>query len=62
MAKLMHLYYYHNLPQNFDQYIKSTATDHHKYVTRSITNKSFYLRRQNLSYGQSSGSFNGDLE
>ena len=42
MAKFMYLYYHHRLPQNFEQYIKPAAT-HHKYVTRSITNKSFYL-------------------
>ena len=58
MAKFMHLYYHHKLPQNFDQYIKSAAT-HHKYVTRSITNKSFNLQRQNLSYGQCSCNFSG---
>ena len=42
MAKLMYLCYYYKLSQNFDQYIKSAA-NHHKYVTRSIKNKSFYL-------------------
>ena len=41
MAKFMYLYYHHKLSQNFDQYIKPAAT-HHKYVTRSITNKTFY--------------------
>ena len=39
-----------------NQYIKSAAT--HKYVSRLITNKSFYLQKQNLSYGQCSYSFN----
>ena len=32
---------------------------HYKYGIRSVTNKSFYLQRQNLSYGQCSYSFNG---
>ena len=58
MAKFMYLYYHHKLPQNFDQYIK-TSRSHQIYVTRSITNKCFYLQRQNLSYGQYSCSFKG---
>ena len=39
--------------------LKWLAATHHRYVTRSIKNKSFYLQKQNLSYGQCSCSFNG---
>ena len=60
MAKFMYLYYHYKLPRNFDQYIKSAATNH-KYVrpTTSIAKKRFNLERQNLLYGQCSCSFNG---
>ena len=43
MAKFMYLYYHHQLPQNFDQYIES-AESHHNYVIRLITNKSFIYK------------------
>ena len=56
MVKFMYLFHHHKPSQNYDQHIKS-AGNHHKYVIRSITNKSFYLQRQNLSFGQSSYSF-----
>ena len=45
MAKFIYSYYHYKLSQNFDQIVTS-AGSHHKYVTRSITNNSFYLKDQ----------------
>ena len=58
IAKFMHLYYNKHLPENFDHYFKS-AGNHHSYSTRSISNQNYYQERYNLTFSQSSCSYNG---
>ena len=57
-AKFMHLYYHKHLPENFNQYFKS-ASKHHSYSTRSISNQNYYQERYNLTFTQSSCCYNG---
>ena len=58
IAKFMHLHYNKHLPENFDHYFKS-ASNHHSYSTRSISNQNYYQERYNLTFSQSSCSYNG---
>ena len=58
IAKFMHLYNNKHLSKNFDHYFKS-AGNHHSYSTRSISNQNYYQERYNLTFSQSSCSYNG---
>ena len=60
IAKFMHSYYNKHLPENFDHYFKS-ASNHHSYSTRSISNQNYYQERYNLTFSRSSCSYNGVL-
>ena len=58
MAKFMHSYFHLNLPENFANHFCS-ASNHHNYATRSITNKNYYTTRASTQCGQSGCAFIG---
>ena len=58
IAKFMHSFYHKKIPENFNSYFR-TASQQHTHLTRSITNKNYFLKRVNTKYGQSSFNFYG---
>ena len=44
IAKYMHSFHHNKLPQNFNSYFR-TASHQHTHLTRSITNKNYFLKR-----------------
>ena len=58
ITKFMHLLHHNKLPENFYSYFR-TASHQHTHLTRSITNKKYFLKRVNSKYGLSSFNFYG---
>ena len=58
IAKFMHSFHHNKIPENFNSYFR-TASQQHTHLTRSITNKNYFLKRVNTKYGQSSFNFHG---
>ena len=42
IAKFMYLFHHYKIPENFNSYFK-TASHQHTHLTRSITNKNYFL-------------------
>ena len=58
IAKFMHSFHHNKIPESFNSYFR-TASHQHTHVSRSITNKNYFLKRVNTKYGQSSFNFHG---
>ena len=60
VGKFMHSFHHHTLPESFQSYFTPTTQEDvlgkssHKYVTRSVTNKNYFIKRVNTQSGQSS--------
>ena len=59
IAEFMHSYYHCKLFENFDNLFKN-ASNHSKYITRSIVNDNYYVERANTRKRQRSCSYIGE--
>ena len=58
VGKFMHSFHHHTLPESFQSYFTPTNASH-KYVTRSVANKNYFIKRVNTQSGQSSCTYTG---
>ena len=58
IAKFMHSFHHNKIPGNFNSYFR-TLSQQQAHLTRSITNKNYFLKRVNTKYGQFSFNFHG---
>ena len=58
VGKFMHSFHHQTLPESFQSCFTPTNTSH-KYVTRSVTNKHYFIKRVNTQCGQSACTYIG---
>ena len=58
VGKFIHSFHHQTLPESFQSYFTPTNTSY-KYVTRSVTNKNYFIKRVNTQCGQSACTYIG---